>query len=144
MEELTLDKVRELWSTTYNTGGKPDWSHIFSYYRPDVVFQDCIQRVEGIDNFKALCNRLVSRSKELKMKIHSIAKENMKIHIEWTMTIMFKKFPSTPLNGATVLTLHEDGRIISQRDYYDLWGDIFNQIPWFKNRYRRFMAKKFG
>ena len=43
-----------------------------------------------------------------------------------------------------VLTLHEDGRIISQRDYYDLWGDIFNGIPWFVRRYRKFMRKKFG
>ena len=37
--------------------------------------------------------------------------------------------------------LHEDGRIIEQRDYYDLWGDIFNGIPYFKRPYRRFMRK---
>ena len=41
-------------------------------------------------------------------------------------------------------TAIEDGRIIGQRDYYDLWGDIFNGIPWFKKPYRRFMHKKFG
>jgi hypothetical protein len=42
------------------------------------------------------------------------------------------------------ISLHEDGRIIGQRDYYDLWGDIFNGIPWFKKPYRKFMRKKFG
>ena len=46
--------------------------------------------------------------------------------------------------GSTKLTLHEDGRIIAQRDYFDMWGDIFNGIPYFKKRYRRFMRKVFG
>ncbi len=44
----------------------------------------------------------------------------------------------------TKLTLHEDGRIIGQRDYYDLWGDIFNGIPVFRRVYRGFMRKYFG
>ena len=63
---------------------------------------------------------------------------------DWTMTMMFKKFPSTPIFGCTKLTLHEDGRIIAQRDYYDLWGDIFNGIPRYKRHYRRFLRKKLG
>jgi hypothetical protein len=56
----------------------------------------------------------------------------------------FRKFPSTPIYGCTKLTLHEDGRIAEQRDYFDLWGDIFNGIPYFHRAYRRFMRKKFG
>ncbi|MEJ5184845.1 MAG: nuclear transport factor 2 family protein [Rectinemataceae bacterium] len=145
-DRLTLDEttVAALWSKTYNTQGKPDWSHLFPYYHPDIVFQDSIQRVEGIDAFKAMCERLASRCESLDMQIHSVAKHGNVIHLEWTMTMSFRKYPSTPLYGATVLRLHEDGRIISQRDYYDLWGDIFNGIPWFKERYRAFMRKKFG
>jgi len=42
------------------------------------------------------------------------------------------------------LTLHDDGRIIAQRDYYDLWGDIFNGIPRFRGPYRKFMRRYFG
>ncbi|HPE88438.1 MAG TPA: nuclear transport factor 2 family protein [Spirochaetia bacterium] len=141
---LTPETVRELWSRTYNTAGKPDWSHTFPYYHPEVVFQDSIQRVEGIEAFKALCGRLTDRCEELRMEIHSVARAGDAIHMQWTMTMMFKKFPSTPVYGATVLTLHRDGRIVGQRDYYDLWGDIFNGIPWFKGPYRRFMARKFG
>jgi hypothetical protein len=34
--------------------------------------------------------------------------------------------------------------IIEQRDYYDLWGDIFNGIPRFGKLYRKFMFKHFG
>ena len=142
--ELTADNLRQLWSKTYNTQGKPDWSHIFEYYHEDVVFHDTIQRIEGKAEFIALCERLTGRCKELRMDIGSVFKSGNELIFDWKMTMMFKKFPSTPIFGCTKLTLHEDGRILTQRDYYDLWGDIFNGILWFKRPYRRFMRKKFG
>lgn len=142
--ELTKENVLFLWSKTYNTDGKPDWSHIFRYYSDDIVFQDSIQRIEGIDGFIALCQRLTDRCKELRMDISSILKEDNVIMMDWTMTMMFKKYPSTPIYGSTKLVLNEEGKIAMQRDYYDLWGDIFNGIPWFKKPYRKFMGKKFG
>lgn len=141
---LDLDLVRELWSKTYNAQGKPDWSHIYPYYHPDIVFQDSIQRIEGIEEFVALCERLTNRCERLQMDIHAMAQNGDAIFMSWTMTMVFKKSPSTPIYGTTRLTLHPDGRIIEQRDYYDLWGDIFNNIPYFKGPYRKFMRKYFG
>ena len=141
---LTQANIRELWSKTYNTEGKPDWSHIFQYYHPDIVFQDTIQRIEGIDEFKALCTRLTDRCKQLRMEILSMAQSDNVVLMDWIMTMSFKKYPDTPIYGSTKLTFHEDGRIIGQRDYYDLWGDIFNGIPRFRKMYRKFMHKKFG
>jgi len=137
-------QVLDLWSRTYNTDGKPDWSHIFPYYHKDIVFQDAIQRIEGIEEFKALCNRLTKRCKELKMVIPSLVMEGNVIFMQWEMTMMFKKFPSSTIYGCTKLTLNEEGLIINQRDYYDLWGDIFDNIPWMAKGYRKFMHKKFG
>ena len=133
-----------LWSKSYNTEGKPDWSHIYPYYHPQVVFQDSIQRIEGKVEFIAMCERLTERCEQLHMDVHSVAQEGNDIFLQWTMTMSFRKFPSTPIYGCTKLTLHEDGRIAEQRDYFDLWGDIFNEIPYFHRAYRRFMRKKFG
>ena len=145
-ERLTLNEetVRHLWSKTYNTNGKPDWSHIYPYYHDDIVFQDTIQRIEGKQEFIELCKRLTTRCKELKMDLGTVFVKGNEFMFDWTMTMMFNKFPSTPIYGCTKLILHPDGRIISQRDYYDLWGDIFNGIPWFKKPYRKFLHKKFG
>ena len=142
--ELNEETLRLLWSKTYNTNGKPDWSHIYPYYHDEIVFQDTIQRIEGKQEFIELCKRLTNRCKELKMELGTIFVKGNEFMFDWTMTMMFNKFPSTPIYGCTKLILHPDGRIISQRDYYDLWGDIFNGIPWFKKRYRKFMHKKFG
>jgi len=141
---LSADEVRALWSQTYNQLGKPDWSHIFPYYRDDVVFRDAIQEIRGIEAFKAMCERLTRRCRQLKMHLPTVVKEDRWVFIEWEMTMMFKRFPSSTLYGTTKLELDEDGRIRSQRDYYDLWGDIFDNIPWFAGPYRRFMRRRFG
>jgi hypothetical protein len=144
LAELTTDSVLVLWSKTYNTKGKPDWSHLFPYYHPDIIFQDSIQRLDGYDNLIAMCNRLAKRCKQLQMDISNIVQNSNIIMMDWKMTMSFRKSPSTPIYGCTRLTLHEDGRIIEQRDYYDLWGDIYNCIPGFRRLYRWLMRKLFG
>ena len=144
LRELTCDTVRELWSRTYDTDGQPDWSHIFPYYHPDIVFRDSIQEVRGIEAFRGVCNRLTDRSKRLRMNIGSVVRDGNVIFLQWEMILAFGRYPDSSLFGCTKLTLHEDGRIIEQRDYYDLWGDIFDNIPRFGKMYRRFMRRKFG
>jgi len=144
LEPLTPERLRELWSRTYNHEGKPDWSHILPYYHEDIVFQDSIQRLEGIDAFRALCERLTRRCKQLHMDIHTVVAAPGELFMDWTMTMMFRRWPSSPIYGCSRLTLGEDGRIIAQRDYYDLWGDIFDGIPYFRPLYRRFMHRYFG
>jgi limonene-1,2-epoxide hydrolase len=141
---LNRELVLDLWSKTYNTDGKPDWSHIFPYYTPDITFQDPIQRIAGIKDFQAMCNRLTGRCQQLRMEIISCAQFQNTILLEWIMTLMFKKFPSSPMYGCTKLTLNEEGRIKEQRDYFDLWGDIFDNVPRWNKIYRRFMKRKFG
>ena len=141
---LTKYLVLDLWSKTYNTDGKPDWSHILPYYDDNIYFRDSIQELHGIEEFTAMTVRLTERSKDLKMNIiKAVAEENI-IFIEWEMTISFKKNPSSILYGSSRLTLNNEGKIIEQRDYYDLWGDIFDNIPRFGKAYRRFMKRKFG
>ena len=141
---LTKDLVLELWSKTYNTEGQPDWSHILPYYDSDIWFRDTVQELRGIEDFTAMTERLAQRSKDLKMKIVRAVKEENIIFLEWEMTIKFKKNPSSVLYGTSRLTLNDEGKITEQRDYYDLWGDIFDNIPRFGKAYRKFMKKKFG
>jgi len=141
---LTKDLVLELWSKTYNTEGKPDWSHILPYYDQNIIFRDSIQEIHGLEKFTAMTERLTKRSKDLKMNIVKAVMEENIIFLEWEMTLSFKKYPSSVLYGASRLTLNKEGKITEQRDYYDLWGDIFDNIPRFGKAYRKFMIRKFG
>jgi hypothetical protein len=64
--------------------------------------------------------------------------------LEWEMTILFKKTRTSVVYGASRVIINDEGKIIDQRDYYDLWGDIFDNIPGFSKAYRRFMRRVFG
>lgn len=136
--------LKELWSKTYNTEGRPDWSHILPYYDDNIYFRDSIQAIYGIKDFRKMTERLANRSKDLKMNIVNAIMHERMIFIEWEMTIAYKNRPSSVLYGSSRVTLNENGKIAEQRDYYDLWGDIFDNIPRFGKAYRRFMIKKFG
>jgi limonene-1,2-epoxide hydrolase len=144
LEPLSIERIRDLWSQTYNRDGKPDWSFIFPYYHDNIIFQDIIQRVEGIDDFKEMCNRLTDRCEQLHMDILAIVMDSNYVFFQWKMVMMFKKWPSTPLNGCTKLTLSEDNRIIMQEDYFDIWGTIINGIPRLRKSYWKFMRRYFG
>lgn len=143
-QKLTLDLVKELWAKTYNTDGKPDWSHILPYYDDEIHFRDSVQELHGIIELKAMTERLTRRSKDLKMNLVRTVQHENDIFIEWEMTISFKRYPSSVMYGISRLTINEKGKIIEQRDYYDLWGDIFDNIPRFGKAYRKFMKRKFG
>jgi hypothetical protein len=140
----SIEQFTSLWSQTYNREGKPDWSHIIPYYDESIHFKDCIQEVQGLRAFKDLTERLTKRSNELSMAIkHAVMQERV-IYMEWEMTILFRNTRSSTVYGASRLMLNEQGKIIDQRDYYDLWGDIFDNIPGFNRMYRRFMRRVFG
>lgn len=143
-KKITIDLIKELWSKTYNTDGKPDWSHILPYYDNDIYFKDTIQEIRGIELFTKMTERLSMRSTDLKMNIVNIMMNDNIVFMEWEMTLSFKKYPSSIMYGSSRLTINEEGKIAEQRDYYDLWGDIFDNIPRFGKAYRRFLIKKFG
>ena len=58
---LTEENFLSLWSKTYNTQGKPDWSHIFRYYHDEIIFQDSIQKVAftEVNNHESLFEYLI-------------------------------------------------------------------------------------
>jgi limonene-1,2-epoxide hydrolase len=138
------EQLKELWTNIYNTEGKPDWSHILPYYDQAIYFCDSVQKINGIDDFKAMTERLIARSNNLKMDVKHTASNGNVIFLEWEMSLSFKKYPNSSIYGCSRVTLNDEGKIIEQRDYYDLWGDIFDNIPRFNKMYRKFMHKKFG
>lgn len=144
MDSLTTDQIKEIWSKTYNVDGKPDWSHIFPFYHNDIVFQDSIQKIVGLDAFQKMCNRLAKRCKSLSMEIRHIVKTDSLVMMDWKMTMSFRFFPKKPIYGSTRLNINSEGKIIEQRDYYDLWGDIYDGIPLYRRFYRWFMRVFFG
>ena len=145
MEQITSkEQLRDLWLNIYNLQGKADWSVIIPYYSEDIVFKDTVQEIHGLQDFKAMTERLAKRSKSLEMNIENIAQNDNVYFIEWIMTLRFKRAPKSSIYGMSRVTLNDQGKIINQRDYYDLWGDIYDNIPLIGKIYRKIMKVLFG
>jgi limonene-1,2-epoxide hydrolase len=140
----SVEQLEDLWTNIYTPEGRPDWSHILPYYDEGILFRDSVQEIRGKAEFAAMTERLIKRSGSLAMEVRNAAREGNVIFLEWVMTLSFKKYPKSSIYGATRITLSEAGKIAEQRDYYDLWGDIFDNIPRFGTAYRKFMRRKFG
>jgi hypothetical protein len=65
----SLEQLLQLWTKTYNHQGRPDWSHLILYYDENIHFRDSLQEIHGIEQFKAMVERLTKRSQELHMNI---------------------------------------------------------------------------
>ncbi len=138
------EQLKDLWTNIYNSEGKPNWSHILPYYDESIYFRDAVQEIHGKEEFIAMTERLIERSGSLDMEVRNTAQNENVIFLEWIMTLSFKKYPKSAVYGSSRVTLNGEGKIIEQRDFYDLWGDIFDNIPRFGPAYRKFMHKKFG
>lgn len=139
----SAEQLSNLWKGVYKEKGRIDWSEMLLYYAEDIFFKDSIQEIRGMNEFSAMTARLAKRSRDLEYRIHNAVMEGPIIFVEWEMVISYKKYPTSSIYGSSRLTLR-DGKIIEQRDYYDLWGDIFDNIWFIKKGYRRFMKKRFG
>jgi hypothetical protein len=138
-----LEHYLTLWEEIHSAPGEPRWDHILPYYDDAIHFKDTVQEIDGIASFTEMTKRLSKRSQDMEMIILNSSMREDLIFIEWEMKIHYKKFPKTSIFGVSRVTLR-DGKIIDQRDYYDLWGDILKSIKYLGSGYRRFMRKRFG
>ena len=138
-----LEHYLSLWGDIYSYTEGPCWDHILPYYDENIHFKDSVQETKGIRDFAEMTKRLAKRAKNLEVVVHSSSMQDNLVFAEWEMIISYRKCPKSSIFGITRTTL-KDGKIIDQRDYYDLWGDIFDNIKFFARGYRRFMRKTFG
>lgn len=143
-EEMTLERLLEIWNSPYGHDMVPDFSKLFSHYHPNCRFQDSIQAFDGLEKFKDMCKRLEKRCSEIRLEVHGAAKNGNVFFVEWTMTVRFRGTPMTPMYGATRLNVDEEGLITLHRDYYDLWGDSLDAVPLVGRVYRWFMRTVMG
>lgn len=138
-----VQQVVDLWTRVY-ADGRPDWSHLLPYYADDVHFADTVQELHGIAAFREMVERLARRSGNVQMQVLHAARAGDVIFVEWQMTLRFRQTRTVTMPGLSRLTLNQAGKIVDQRDLYDLWGTIFDNIPGLGRAYRAFMRRVFG
>lgn len=138
------DQLIELWEQTYNESGKPDWSILLPYYADEIHFVDPVQEIHGIEEFRAMVERLAGRTNEAHMKVLRVSMNEHVAFVEWVLTINFRNTKRVPMYGLSRIILNDEGKIVEQHDLYDLWGTILTNIPFLDKLYRFFMKRVFG
>lgn len=142
---LTLERAREIFAQYRDEAGQLSMAHMYPYYRDDIRFRDSVQSIVGMQEFKAMGDRLLKRCRKgYEMRVHNAAQNGNVIFLHWTMIMRFQGTTEAAIDGTTILTLDEQGLVAEQRDHYDLWGDTFAVIPGVKQAYGLLLKKVMG
>lgn len=97
-------------------------------YTDDVVFQDPLQVVCGLDAFVAMNRRLLRRMRWLEWTLKAAKGDDEVVFLEWTMTGKTKLGPRIEVDGMTRARAR-GGRIFDHRDYWDLGELVASALP---------------
>ncbi len=97
-------------------------------YAEDVVFQDPMQKIRGIEAFIETNRKLMSRSSELRFDVSEPIGTDEEFFLTWTMTFRAKIGPTVETDGVTHVR-SENGRIVFHRDHWDLANLAASALP---------------
>jgi ketosteroid isomerase-like protein len=134
-----IEDVRALF---LDLGRNPDaaLATIPELYAEDMTFRDPIQEVHGRDAFVEVTRRLIDRARTLEVDVHDCAHSDDTLFIAWTMQVALPVGPRVTFEGVSRLGL-DDGRIKSQRDYFDLLGSMLGTVPGLRTVYRTILRR---
>ena len=92
-------------------------------YAAHLIFQDPIQRLQGVDAFLEMNRHLLRRMKKLSWEILSTAGNENEAFLEWKMLCTPRLGPTVEVAGVTRARA-KNGKIFDHRDYWDV-GELF-------------------
>ena len=101
-----------------------------SIYDQNVVFEDPIGKVEGLNDVKRHFSKMMSNVSYCRFEITDVVANDGQAFITWTMSFTHPK-----LNGHKEITvtgvseIKFDERITYHRDYFDVGSMFYEQVP---------------
>ncbi len=121
----------------------PTVEELRQYFTDDLVFEDPLQRIEGLEEYWAMNERLLKQNTDLKIKMEESAQNGRHIMFTYSMSMSPSKKMSKMLHvtGMTYVRLSEEGKIEYHRDYWDFLGAMLSMFPRALRVYKRLVAK---
>lgn len=117
--------------TIYQTLDTDNVNDICNIYHTDIVFEDPIHKVEGLDNLLDYFNNLYQHLSLCQFTINDYFYKDDKAAVYWVMTFQHHK-----LNGGKKIEVIGHTRlegvgdkVISHRDYLDVGAMLYEHIP---------------
>lgn len=119
---------------------EPALPAFLSLYDEHIQFQDPLQRVSGLDAFAELNRRFLVRARRLAITVEDMAEQDNVLFASWRMHFAPRLGPELTLEGASHLRVRE-GRILYQRDHFDIAGGVASAVPGLSSLYRAVLTR---
>jgi len=139
--ELDAQAVHELFSMWDKE--VPSIEELRQYFADDLVFEDPLQRIEGLEAYWAMNERLLKANTDLKIQMEESAQNGRHIMFTYSLSMSPSKKMSKMLHvtGMTYVRLNDEGKIEYHRDYWDFLGAMLSMFPRALRVYKRLVAK---
>lgn len=143
--ELDAHTVHELMSSWDKS--VPSVDELRRYFTDDVVFEDPLQRIEGIEEYREMNERLLKKNHDLQITMEESAQNGP--HIMFTFSLSMapvKRRPSVRIynTGMTYVRLSAGGKIEFHRDYWDFNTMFLSALPAGVGRAYKKVVKRLG
>lgn len=100
-------------------------------YHPKVIFEDPVGTHEGLPALASYFRKLLKSCVQCEFVIRHQQFSGADAWLNWTMIFSHKRLNGGDpihVDGGSVLRIRE-GRVVFQRDYYDMGSMVYEQIP---------------
>lgn len=113
---------------------------LLALYHEDVFFEDPHQRTHGKEALARFLRQRYSKLREVELQLLSFSSREQEAHTTWTLRFRPRIGPRIQIDGASYLQLR-DGKILSQRDYWDLLSSLIETSPFIAIAYQTLWRK---
>jgi limonene-1,2-epoxide hydrolase len=132
-EQVLADELRDLY-LAFEQEGEAAIDRLAARCDPDMLFRDPLQTLHGRDAFLAMNRRILARATHLSFEVSDAVGGRGSVFLAWTMHFEPRFGPKLVFQGTTHARV-SGGKIIEQRDYWDLLSSVAQSIPFVRNVY---------
>lgn len=119
---------------------EPALPSFLELYDENIQFQDPLHRVSGLAAYGELNRRFLARARRLEISVLELAEQDGVLFASWRMSFAPRFGPELTLEGVSHLRVRE-GRILYQRDHFDIAGGVASAVPGLSALYRSVLSR---
>ena len=132
-DQVLADALRDVY-LAFERDGDAAITRLAELYDDDVVFRDPLQTLRGRAAFVAMNRRILARARRCSFEVSSVVAAKGSVFLAWTMIYEPHRGPTIVFEGATHARTY-GGRVIEQRDYWDLLSSVAASLPVVRDLY---------
>jgi ketosteroid isomerase-like protein len=125
---------------TFNIDPQGALAGLSQLYAEEMRFQDPLISIEGRAEFERVMGSFVSNARQLRIEVLDHAEQGDRAFITWRMWFAPRWGRGITIEAVSHLRLRE-GRVVEQRDYWDLVDSLVSRLPWASRAYHGFMRR---